>query len=77
METKALQAYDPSLELRMIELGFRFLYKIRKNTTYTESLNTQYGKENQNYEENKRATRPTVAHLRETKQRYMKKQKKK
>ena len=35
-----VKAYDPPIELRMNELGLRFLYKLRSDTTYTESLNT-------------------------------------
>ena len=35
------------LELRRNELGLRFLYKLRSNTTYTEFLNTLDNREDQ------------------------------
>ena len=57
------KAYDPPLELRRKELGLRFLYRPRSNTTYTESLNTLDEREEQNYEENEGATKPTGVHL--------------
>ena len=36
---KHAEAYNPPQELRRNEQGLRFLYKLRSNTTYTESLN--------------------------------------
>ena len=37
IEVMQLKANEPSLELRMNELGI-FLYKLKSNTTYAESL---------------------------------------
>ena len=34
-----VEANDPHLELRRNELGQRFLYKLRRNTSYTKLLN--------------------------------------
>ena len=50
------KAYDPPLELRKNEL--RFLYKLRSNTTYTESLKTFDNREDQNCKENEVTTKP-------------------
>ena len=48
------------------------MYKLRRNTTYTESINTLNNREDQNFEENKGETRQTGVQLREMQQRYMK-----
>ena len=40
------------------------------NTTYTESLNNLDDRENQNYEENKKATKSTGVHLRKLEKIY-------
>ena len=55
------------------EIGLTFSTK--SNTTYIESLNTLDDREDQNYEENKRATKPTRVHLRKLEQGYIKEQK--
>ena len=47
------------------------LYRMRSNTTYTESLNTLDDREDQNYEENVRATKPVGVHQRKQVQEYM------
>ena len=62
------------LELRRNEFRLRFLYKLRSNTIYAESLNSLDDREGLNYEENKGATRPTEVHLRKLEQRYIKEQ---
>ena len=58
------EACDQPIELKRNELGLRFLYKLRSSTTYIETINTFDDREDQNYEENKGATRPTEVHLR-------------
>ena len=50
------------------------MYKLRSNTTYTKSLNTLDDREDQNYEENEGATRPTQVNLKKLDQRYGKEQ---
>ena len=40
VESLHIEAYDPLLELRLNELKLKFLNKLRRNTAYTESLNT-------------------------------------
>ena len=40
VESLHIEAYDSLLELRKNKLGLRFLYKLKSNTIYTESLNT-------------------------------------
>ena len=47
---------EPSLDIRKNELGLRFLYKLRSNPTYMESLITLDDSEDYNYEDNERAT---------------------
>ena len=56
------------------KLKLRFLYRLRSNTTYIESLNTLDYREDQNYDENEGATEPTGVHLRKLEQGYMKEQ---
>ena len=68
VESLHAEAFDPPLELRMNELGLRFLYRPRSKTTYIESLNTLDDREDQNYEENEGATKPTEVHLRKLEQ---------
>ena len=60
VEALHIEVYDPSLELRRNELGVRFLYKLRSNTPFTESLDDR---EDQNYKENKGETRPSKSTL--------------
>ena len=55
IESLQAEAYDPLLVLKNNELGLRLLYRLRSNTTYTEStesLNTVDDIEDKNYEEN-------------------------
>ena len=46
-----VEANDPPLELRRNELGLRFLYKLKSNSSYIETLNTLDNNKDQNYEE--------------------------
>ena len=39
-ETLHVEGNDPPLELRKNNLGLRFLYKLKSNTSYIETLNT-------------------------------------
>ena len=55
--TSPVEANDPFLELR-------FLYKLKSNTSYIETLNRQR-------EENERSIKPTGVYLRRLEQRYM------
>ena len=57
--------------MRRNELGLRFLFKLRSNPKYLESLVILNNSEGYNYEENERATRPTREHFRILEQRYM------
>ena len=59
-----VEANDPPLGLRRNELGLRFLYKLRSNATYAGKLNTLKDSEDQKYEENERATKPTGVNMR-------------
>ena len=68
------EAYNLPLELRSNELGLIFLYRLRNNATYTESLNTLDDRKNQNYKKNEGATKPKGIHLRKLEQEYMKEQ---
>ena len=54
-----MEAWDSTMKLRRNKLGLRFLYRLKSNTTYTESLNILDDRKDQNYEENKGATKPT------------------
>ena len=56
VESLQAEIYDATMELRRNELGLRFLYWMRSNTTYTESLDNLDDREDKNYEENERAT---------------------
>ena len=40
VEVLHVEANDSFLELRRNELGLRFLYKLKSNTSYIETLNT-------------------------------------
>ena len=55
---KSIRIYTP-LEPRRKKLRLRFLYQLRDNTSYTESLNILDEREDQNYEESKGATKTT------------------
>ena len=68
------EAYNPTMKLRRNELRLRFLYYLRRNSTYTESLNTLDNREDQNYVGNEGAIKPTGVHLRKLEQVYMKEQ---
>ena len=48
IESLHAEACNPTMELRRNELGPRFLYKLRSNFTYTESLNILDDREDQN-----------------------------
>ena len=58
VESMHLEANDPPLELKRNTLGLRFLYKLKSNTSYIETLNKLNDKDNQNYEENERSIKP-------------------
>ena len=50
VEALYVEANDPLLELRMNELGLRFLYKLKSNSSYIYTLNTLDDIEDENYE---------------------------
>ena len=58
------------MKLRRNELRLRFLYYLRRNSTYTESLYTLDDRDDQNYVENEGATKQTGVYLRKLQQRY-------
>ena len=70
-----VEANNPSLVLRRNKLGVRFIYKLKSNTSYTESLNKLGESNNKSYEENERATKPMEVNLRKVEQRYLEEQK--
>ena len=74
-EALHVEANDPPLELRRNELGLRFLYKLKSNPSYIDTLNTIDDSEDQNYEESERSIKPTGVYLRGLEQRYMEEQK--
>ena len=41
-------------------MGLRFLYKLKSNSSYIQTLNTLNKNEDQNYEENERSIKPTI-----------------
>ena len=59
VEALHVEANDTPLELRRNELGQRFMYKIKSNTSYIEILNTLDDREDQNYEENESSIKHT------------------
>ena len=59
VEALHVEANDPLLELRKNELELKFLYKLKSNTSYIETLNKLDDREDQNYEENERSIKPT------------------
>ena len=52
VESLNAETCDPTMELRRNELRLRFLYRLRNNSTYTDSLNTLDDREYKNYVEN-------------------------
>ena len=66
-----VEANDPPLKLRQHKLGLRFLYKIKCNTSYIDTLNTLDDSEDQNSEKNDRSIKPTGVYLKKLEQRYM------
>ena len=60
VESLYTEVCDLPLEVRRNELGLRFLYRLRSNTAYIESLGDR---ENQNYEENEGTTKPMRVHI--------------
>ena len=75
VESLHVEANAPPLELRRNKLGLRFLYKLKSNSSYIETLNTLDDNEDQNYKENERSIKPTGVYLRRLEQRYMGEQK--
>ena len=65
----------PPLELRRNKLGLRFLYKLKSNTSYIDTLNTPNDSDDQNYKENDKSIKLTGVYLKNWKQRYMEEQK--
>ena len=61
--TLHVEPNNPPLEIRRNELGLRFLYKLKVNTSYIETLNTLDDREDENYEENKKLIKPTEVYL--------------
>ena len=59
-----------TLVLRRNKLVLRFLYKLKSNTLYIETLNTLDDREDQNYKDNERSIKPTGLYPRRQKQRY-------
>ena len=51
------------------------LYKLKRNSSYIETLNTLDDREDQNYEENQRSIKTMGVYLRKLEQRYMEEQK--
>ena len=73
IESLHIEANDTPMELRRNELGLRFLYRLKSNSSYIETLNTLENNKDQNYEENERSKKPTGVYLRRIEQRYMEK----
>ena len=59
-----VEANNTPLKLRRKELGLRFLYKVKSNNLYIETLNTLDDREDRNYKENERSIKPTGVYLR-------------
>ena len=49
VEALHVETADPPLELRRNELGLKFLYKLKNNTSYIETLNILDDREYKNY----------------------------
>ena len=56
-------------------MGLRFMYKLKSNTSYIETLKYTDDRENQNYQENERSIKHKGVYLRRQEQRYMEEQK--
>ena len=69
----------PPLELRRNELKIRFLYKLKRNSSFMETLNTLDNREDQNYdyEQKESSTKLMGVYLRRLETRYMEDQKEK
>ena len=65
------------MELRKNELELRFLYKLKSNISYIETLNTLDDREDQNNEQNDKSIKLTGVYQRSLEQRYMEEQKEK
>ena len=52
MESLHIEANEPALDKRRNELGLRFLYRLRSNPTYNDTVNTLDSTEDHNYDEN-------------------------
>ena len=76
VESLHSEACDPAMELRRNKLELRFLYRLKSNSTYTESLHTLDDREDQNYVSNKGATKQIGVHLRKLEKGYIKEQRK-
>ena len=59
MEALHAEAKDPSLEL-----GLRYLYKLKSNPAYIHTLNTLDDSEDEKYEESERSIKPIGVQLR-------------
>ena len=59
IEALHVEGNYPPLELRRNELRLGFLCKLKKNTSYIETLNTLDDRGDQNYEENERPIKST------------------
>ena len=64
IESLHIEANKLFLDMRRNELGLRFLFKLRRNPTYTELLVTLDNSEDYNFKEKEKATRPTGMHFR-------------
>ena len=56
-------------------LGLRFLYKLRTNTSYKDTLKLLADSEDKNYKENERSIKIMGVYIRKLKQIYMEEQK--
>ena len=59
VEALHVEANDTPLELRRNELGQRFMYKIKSNTSYIEKTKYTGRQWGPKYEENERSLKPT------------------
>ena len=59
------------MKLKRKKLGLKFLYNLKSNSLYIDTLNTLDNNKDDNYEENERSIRPTGVHLRRLEQRYV------
>ena len=63
VEALHVEANAPPLERMKNEMRLRFLYKLKTNTSYTETLNTLDDRDDQNYKENERLIKPIGVYL--------------